>query len=102
MRRAVQTQKHRLTKAEMEPGMTDKLLTCFANVWIAFAGVLAVIDIGSIIVAAPTVWSGIWAAQEKWFDPFNVMHFTAEIIFVSPAIGAILLRDKLRGRRGNS
>jgi hypothetical protein len=80
--------------------MIDKLLTWFAHLWFGFAVFLMVIDIVRIIITAPAIWSGIWMAQEKWFDPFNSVHFIAELIFVSPGVGAILLRDKLRERRG--
>jgi hypothetical protein len=60
------------------------------------AVICAAADIIWIIHTAPSVWSGIWAAQEKWFDSFNVVHFVAEIIFISPALIAIYWRDRRR------
>jgi hypothetical protein len=62
---------------KLPPGLAglDKLLTWFVNLWFGFAAFLGVIDIGWTIITAPTIWSGIWMAQEKWFDPFNVVHF---------------------------
>jgi len=78
--------------------MLDRILTWFIYVWCACVAIMAAADIITIIIGAPTTWSGILAAQEKWFDPFNVMHFVSEIIVLSPAIGAYLWREKLRNR----
>jgi hypothetical protein len=76
----------------------DKALTVFINIWVGFVLLCMVVDIATIVYTAPSIWSGIWAAQEKWFDPFNVVHFIAEVIFVSPAIGAFFWRERLRKR----
>lgn len=58
--------------------MLDKGLTVFIYLWVGFMVLCAAVDIASIVLTAPSIWSGIWAAQEKWFDPFNVVHTTAE------------------------
>ena len=76
----------------------DKALTVFIYVWVAFVLLCMVVDIATIVHTAPSIWSGIWAAQEKWFDPFNVVHFVAEAIFALPAFGAFVWREKLRKR----
>jgi hypothetical protein len=80
--------------------LLDKLLTVFIYLWVGFVVVCAVADIIWITMNAPSVWSGIGAVQEKWFDPFNIMHWIAEFIFVSPAFGAWYLREYLREKRG--
>jgi hypothetical protein len=77
----------------------DKALTWFINVWGGFALFLMIVDVSWIITHAPTLWNGILAAQEKWFNPFNIVHFIAEVIFLSPAIGAFMWREKRRERR---
>ena len=63
-----------------------------------FAIFLAVIDIAHIVYTAPSIWTGIGDAQDKWFNPFNIVHFVAEMIFLSPAIGAFMWREKLKER----
>jgi hypothetical protein len=82
--------------------MFDKLLTGFIYLWVGFAVLCAVADIIWIIIHAPSVWIGIGAVQEKWFDPFNIVHWIAEFIFLSPAIGAAFLREHLRGKRAKA
>jgi hypothetical protein len=67
-------------------------------VWVGIAVFLAIIDIAWIVSHAPTVWSGILAAQAKWFDPLNFVHWAVELSFLSPAIGAYLWREKRRSR----
>jgi hypothetical protein len=47
----------------------QKALTIFITMWLGFAAILALLDIATIVVTAPSIWSGIWAAQEKWFWP---------------------------------
>lgn len=73
----------------------DKALTWLINVWASFALFLMIVDVSWIITHAPTWWSGILAAQAKWFNPFNFVHLIAEGIFLSPAIGAYALRRSL-------
>lgn len=80
--------------------MLDRILTWFAYAWGSFFAALAVLDIAWIIWTAPSLWLGLLAAQAKWFDPFNIIHWLAELIVLSPAIGAILWRDRRRRLRG--
>ena len=63
----------------------------------SLAVVLAAVDVVSLVATAPSWWSGILAVQEKW-SPFNVVHFTAELIFLSPAIGAFIWQERRRER----
>jgi hypothetical protein len=80
--------------------LIDKALTLFFYLWCGFAAALAVLDILRIIGTAPNLWAGIVGAQEQWFGPTNVFHWFAEIIFLSPAIGALMWRERRRERFG--
>ena len=71
--------------------MLDKILSWFISLWVGFAATLATIDIIRLVITAPSLWSGILAAQEKWFNPFNIVHVAADLIFLSPAIATPLV-----------
>lgn len=77
-------------------GVFDKVLTGFINFWSALALFLMVVDILAIIHHSDWWLTGVVAAADKWFNPLNVVHLIAEMIFVSPAFGAYLWREKRR------
>jgi hypothetical protein len=72
--------------------MLDKILSWFVYVWVGLATALVVIDIARMIATAPSWWNGIPAAWHKWFTLNNA----AELILLSPAIGAHIRREKRR------
>ena len=80
----------------------DRALTWFISLWVGFALFLMIVDIFWILTHAPSLWSGILAAQEQWFDPFNFRHIISEAIFLSPAVGALFWRQKRRSREQSS
>jgi hypothetical protein len=73
--------------------MLDKALTWFANVWIGLIAVLNLIAIIGFVVAAPALWDSIAKVQEI-YSPFNVWNWIAELVALSPAVGAIAWRDQ--------
>ena len=76
----------------------DKALTWFANAWIGLIAFLNLIAIIGFMVTAPTFWDGIAKVQEI-HSPFNVWNLIAEVIALSPAVGAIAWRDRRLKRR---
>jgi hypothetical protein len=86
----------------MKTSVVDRALLWFAYAWISFAIICLIAKVieaalhastwyGSIGIAVTTMW--------EMYDPLNIIHLVAEIIFISPALGALWLRGKLRERR---
>jgi hypothetical protein len=79
----------------------DRVLTWFINGWVGLAIVLLILKVVEAMLHASTLWSGIaTGVTTLWdtFDPFNLRHFIAELVFLSPAFGAYLWREKLRNK----
>jgi hypothetical protein len=79
----------------------DRVLTCFINGWVGLAIVLLIVKVVEATLHASTSWGGIAIGITTiWdmFDPFNLQHFIAEAIFISPAFGAYLWREKRRNK----
>jgi hypothetical protein len=77
----------------------NRLLLGFIYLWIGFAIALIVLKVGVEALQQSTLWAGIVAAITMiWdiFDPFNIRHFIAEVIFLSPAFGAWMWLEKRR------
>ena len=82
--------------------MVDRALTWFIYAWCGFAAVCAFAKIIEAALLASTWYGSIGAAVTTlWdmFDPFNIKHFVAELIFLSPALGAFWWREKRKERR---
>jgi hypothetical protein len=60
----------------------DRALTWFIKIWWGFAVVVNVIAVASI------AWFEGWDKVQEIFSPYNVINYIAEIILVSPALGA--------------
>lgn len=76
----------------------DTALTWFMRIWIGLVVALNVIGIIGFFLTAPSLWEGwLWVAEI--YSPFNVVNYLAEIVSLSPAIGAHYLRGRLRTRR---
>jgi len=75
----------------------DKVLTWFAGVWIGLAVIVNTVAMIGMIWTAQTLWTGIAKIQET-YSPFNYWNWFAEIVLISPAIGAMVWREKRRRR----
>ena len=64
------------------------MLQAFAKAWIGFSLVVNVISIISV-----WTFDGWWKVTEIW-NPFNPFNLIAEMILLSPAIGALLWLER--------
>ena len=83
----------RLLDREQAATIFDEALTSFANVWIALIVVLNFICIIGLVVSVPTLWTGI-AKLSAFYSPLNGWNWIAELVALSPALGAIAWRDR--------
>jgi hypothetical protein len=84
---------NRLLDREQAAKIFDEALTSFANVWIALIVGLNLICIIGLVVSMPTLWTGI-AKLSEFYSPFNGWNWIAEVVALSPALGAIVWRDR--------
>ena len=84
---------NRLLDREQAAKIFDEALTSFANVWIALIVGLNLICIIGLVVSMPTLWTGI-AKLSEFYSPFNGWNWIAEVVALSPALGAIAWRDR--------
>ena len=78
----------------------DKALTWFANGWGALAIFVNVIAIIGLFVGAESFWAGVERFQET-YSPFNLWNWAMELVLFSPAIGAVMWRERRRTRKSN-
>jgi hypothetical protein len=74
--------------------MFDKVLSWFIYVWLALALAIEAFDIARLMSNALTWESGLQAVQHKWFG----IQSLAELVLISPALGAYYWREKRRQR----
>jgi hypothetical protein len=74
--------------------MSDKVLSWFIYVWLALALAIEAFDIARLMSNALTWGSGLQAVQHKWFG----IQSLAELVLISPALGAYYWREKRRQR----
>jgi len=84
---------NRLLEREQTAVFFDKALTWFANIWIRLIVALNFVGIIGLLVAAPTLWAGI-AELAETFSPINVSLWITELVALSPALGAVVWRDR--------
>ena len=84
---------NRLLDREQAAKIFDEALRSFANVWIALIVGLNLIFIIGLVVSMPTLWTGI-AKLSEFYSPFNGWNWIAEVVALSPALGAIAWRDR--------
>ncbi|MGB7101172.1 MAG: hypothetical protein WBD95_20710 [Xanthobacteraceae bacterium] len=82
-----------LLEREQTAEFFDKALTWFANVWIRLIVALNVVGIIGLLIAAPTLWAGI-DELPKTYSPINVWLWITELVALSPALGAVVWRDR--------
>lgn len=75
----------------------DRALSWFASAWVALAVLVNLVAILGLFIGAPTFWSGIGSVQHI-YGLFNLANVVAEIVLLSPAIGALSWRDRRRKR----
>ena len=83
--------------ARREAIILDKALTWFIYVWVCLIALFNVIAIIGFVLVAPTLWAELGKIQET-YSPFNVWNWLAEVISLSPALGAMVWRDRRRNR----
>jgi hypothetical protein len=77
----------------------DRSLTWFIRAWIAFdiAVNLAAIAGIVLVVTGKDFWSA-WQWLAETYSPFNVITYIMELVLLSPAIGAYVLRKRRRAK----
>jgi hypothetical protein len=81
--------------------IVDRSLLWFAYAWIGFAIICLISKVVVAALHASTWYDSIGNAVttiQDMYDPFNVVFYVSEAIFISPALGALWLREKLRQR----
>ena len=61
----------------------NKALELFVKIWIGLAVIVNVIAIIGLFIGA----GGFWAGLES-VSPFNLINWMAEVVLISPALGA--------------
>jgi len=84
---------NRLLEREQTRVFFDKALTWFANIWIRLIVVLNFAGIIGLLVAAPTLRDGI-AELPETYSPINVSLWITELVALSPALGAVVWRNR--------
>jgi len=80
--------------------MLDKTLTGFIWFWVVLVALLNTLAVGSEFYLHP--FGEAWGTVTSWYSPFNLANFLVEVLSLTPAIGASLLRDKLRKKKTHS
>lgn len=76
----------------------DKALTIFIWIWAFIAVAVNVVAIAGFFVTADSFWAGLGRVQDT-YSPFNIFNWIAELILISPAIGAVIWRDRCRSKQ---
>ncbi|WP_425417017.1 hypothetical protein [Oricola indica] len=75
----------------------DKVLTWFIRLWVALA-----LGINAIAIAGMFMANGFWgglAQMREIFSPFNIINYIAEILLLSPALGAYWWLERRKAAR---
>jgi hypothetical protein len=68
-------------------------LSWFIRIWVGLVVILNLVGIVSILIASPTVGDA-WNNITEIYSPFNVINVIAEVVALSPALGAYLWLEK--------
>ena len=81
----------------------DKALTWFSNIWIGLVFLLNLVGIIGFFLKAPTFWDGVQKVQDA-YNPFGpgLLSTFLNVALLSPAIGAVVWRDKRRKKRNDA
>lgn len=77
----------------------DRVLTWFIRCWIALAILVNIIAVAGIFLAAHSFSAGLSRLGEI-YGPMNPFNWLAELILVSPAIGAFAWLQRRQRRQG--
>lgn len=78
--------------------MTDKLLTWFIAAWFVLVFAVNIAVVIGCFVLAPSFWAGV-ARWQHVYSPSTVSTYLTNLVLLSPAIGAMWWRSKLREPR---
>jgi hypothetical protein len=84
---------NRLLDREQAAIIFDNALTWFAKIWIVFVVVLNLFCIVGLVASAPTLWVGV-GKLSGIYSPLSIWNWVAEVVALSPALGAIAWRDR--------
>jgi hypothetical protein len=76
----------------------NKVLTWFIRCWIAIAILVNVIAVAGIFLAAHSFSAGFSRLSES-YRPMNIFNWLAELVLVSPAIGAFAWLQRRQRRQ---
>ena len=76
----------------------NKALRIFVKVWIGVAILVNVIAVIAMLVLAESLWAGLNRFCHV-YSPFNLWNWVAEVVLLSPAIGAELWLQKRQSRQ---
>ena len=76
----------------------NKTLGIFVRVWIGFAVLVNIVAIIGLFIGAGGFWAGMGQVWEI-YSPFNLINWIAEVVLISPAIGAEIWLQKRQGRQ---
>jgi hypothetical protein len=77
----------------------DKALTIFIWAWATLAVVVNVVAVAGFLITADSIWDGLDRVRDT-YSPFNLFNFVAEMVLLSPAIGAYIWRERRRSKQG--
>jgi hypothetical protein len=83
----------RLLDEQQSAMVFDKALTWFADIWIKLIIALNFVVIVALLASASTPLNAV-IHLAKTFSPLNVWTWIAEVVALSPALGAIAWRDR--------
>ena len=78
----------------------ERALTIFINVWVGLFALVNLIGIAGQFYLHG--FGGGLSNIQEIYSPFNVINFVVAVVTLSPALGAMLWRDKIRSRRTKS
>jgi hypothetical protein len=91
----VEEEPHELVGNLFEEREMDKALTWFIRSWLALVLLANVAAIVGFFLLAATAWDG-WRQVRETYNPYNISNFVAEMVSLSPALGALYWRDRRR------
>jgi membrane protein implicated in regulation of membrane protease activity len=76
----------------------DRALLWFVRIWIGIAIAINVIAVAGFFMSAQGFWDG-WHKVAEIYSPFNLINWLAEVVLISPAVGAYAWLERRRKRR---
>lgn len=73
----------------------DRALTLFVRCWAILSLLVNVIAVLGFFLRAENFWAG-WNRVTEIYNPLNIANMFMELVLVSPALGAMYWRKRLR------